>query len=530
MASCSNVCVIGAGHVGAPHAIVMASKCPKVKFTVVDDDPRTIAAWNSGLLPFFEPGMQELLDDVRSAGNLTFTSDFDSAVRTAEVILVSVSTPLKKSGVGAGYAPNLEHWESVARRIAKVAGGPKIIVERSTVPVTTAASMTRVFQAVCSHEVVMLSNPEFAREGSAITDQLSPDRVMIGGPSSVEGEASIAVLKTLYSNWVPTGRIITSNLWSAEISKLTADAFLAQRISSINAISALCEKTGADVDEVSYAIGVDSRIGRKCLTASLGFGGVCYETHLRNLVYLAKLYRMPVVATYWDSVIKMNDYQKRRFANLVVREMFNTVGGKKLAVLGFSYKKNTSDCRFSAALDVCKVLENEQALLVVHDPRVSAEAVGVAFTRDDGSESLVSCEADPYVAMHGAHAVLVLTEWEEFTRLDFKRVYASMQKPAFIFDGRNLLDHKALREIGFRVYGIGKPQPQSETETTSAEAAAESAAENQKRAGRIMAGAAPKEEAAALRAAAERALAQPPASEQPAGGGLERAATFGGMA
>ena len=216
MASCSNVCVIGAGHVGAPHAIVMASKCPKVKFTVVDDDPRRIAAWNSGLLPFFEPGMQELLDDVRSAGNLTFTSDFDSAVRTAEVILVSVSTPLKDSGVGAGYAPNLEHWESVARRIAKVAGGPKIIVERSTVPVTTAASMTRVFKAVCSHEVVMLSNPEFAREGSAITDQLSPDRVMIGGPSSAEGEASIAVLKTLYSNWVPTGRIITSTLWSAE--------------------------------------------------------------------------------------------------------------------------------------------------------------------------------------------------------------------------------------------------------------------------------------------------------------------------
>ena len=296
-----------------------------------------------------------------------------------------------------------------------------------------------------------------------------------------------------------------------------------QRISSINAISALCEKTGADVDEVSYAIGVDSRIGRKCLTASLGFGGVCYETHLRNLVYLAKMYRMPTVATYWDAVIKMNDWQKRRFANLVVREMFNTVGGKKLAILGFAYKKNTSDARFSAALDVCKVLENESANLVVYDPRVSAEAISLAFTREDGSESCVTVESDPYAAMHSAHAILVLTEWDEFARLDYARVYESMQKPAFVFDGRNLLDHKALREIGFHVYGIGKPQPRKEQ---TAEEAAEEVSENNRRAGRILVGAMPKEGSTPV-------LLQPPPSAQsdlPTDQRLERTATFGGMA
>jgi len=384
--------------------------------------------------------------------------------------------------------------------------------------VTTAASMDKVFKAVSKHPVIVLSNPEFAREGNAITDQLSPDRVMIGGPKTPEGEAAMEALKDLYSNWVPSKRIITSNLWSAEITKLTADAFLAQRISSINAISALCEKTGADVDEVSYAIGVDSRIGRKCLTASLGFGGVCYETHLRNLVYLAKMYRMPVVAKYWDSVIKMNDYQKRRFANKVVSEMFNTVGGKKLAVLGFAYKKNTSDARFSAALDVCKVLENESAKLVIHDPRVSKEAISLAFTRDDGSESCVTVESDPYAAMHSAHAVLILTEWDEFARLDYAKVYESMQKPAFIFDGRNLLDHKSLREIGFIVYGIGKPAPQKEL---TAEEAAKEVSENNKIAGRILVGAMPKDGTTPV------LMQQPPS---PAKIRMERTATFGGMA
>ena len=351
-----SICVIGAGHVGGPHAIVMARKCPSMHVTVVDDDERKIAGWNSSLLPFFEPGMQEMLDECRAQRNLTFTTDFDKAISSAELILVSVSTPLKDSGAGAGYAPDLMHWESVARRIAKASQGPKVIVERSTVPVTTAASMSKVFAATSPHAVVVLSNPEFAREGNAMMDQLSPDRVMIGGPETAEGRAAVAQLKDVYENWVPRGKIITANLWSAELTKLTADAFLAQRISSINAISALCEKTGADVEQVAYAIGVDSRIGRKGLVASVGFGGVCYETHLRNLVYLAKRYRMPQVASYWNAVITMNDYQKRRFAMKIVAQMFNTVAGKKLAVLGFAYKKNTSDARFSASLDVCKAL------------------------------------------------------------------------------------------------------------------------------------------------------------------------------
>jgi len=506
------VAVIGAGHVGTPHAIVMACKCPSIKVMVFDDDERKIASWKSNLLPFFEPGMQEQLEDVRSQRNLEFTTDFNKAVQDADLILVSVATPLKDSGVGAGYAPDLSHWEKVARRVAMAAKGPTVVVERSTVPVTTASSMSKVFKATCPHPVIVLSNPEFAREGNAMMDQLSPDRVMIGGPETPEGTKAVSMLKEVYSNWVPGGKIITSNLWSAEITKLTADAFLAQRISSINAISALCEKTGADVDEVSYAIGVDSRIGRKQLTAGLGFGGITYETHLRNLVYLAKTYRLSTVATYWDSVIKMNEWQKRRFANQVVAQMFNTVGGKKLAVLGFAYKKNTSDCRFSAALDVCKVLANEQANLVVYDPRVSAEAVALEFTRDNGEPSCVTVEKDPYAAMHGAHAILVLTEWDEFTRLDFAKVFQSMQKPAFVFDGRNLLKHDELRAIGFHVFGIGKPQPKK---LEDAESKAEADLEAQKMHARVLAGAAPKE---------SNLLDIKPQTR------IERVSTFGGMA
>jgi UDPglucose 6-dehydrogenase len=290
----TNVCVIGAGHVGAPHAIMLAKKCPGVTVRVFDMDKRKIAAWNSSLLPFYEPSMQEMLEDVRGQ-NLFFTNDAEAAIRSAEMVFVSVSTPLKEGGIGAGYAPDLVNWEKIARMIASASNCPKIIVERSTVPVRTAGAMAKVLGFNTDHQMTVLSNPEFARQGVAITDIASPERVMIGGEQTPEGLRAIGALADLYAQWVPREKIIVSDLWSAELAKLAANAFLAQRISSINAISALCEKTNADVSEVAYAVGVDTRVGRKNLQAGVGFGGVCYETHLRNLIYLCRSRRLPQV-------------------------------------------------------------------------------------------------------------------------------------------------------------------------------------------------------------------------------------------
>jgi len=453
-----SITVIGAGHVGVPHAVTIARKCPSVKVTVCDDDPEKVNAWNTSLLPFYEPGLQEGLDEVRGS-NLSFVTDMARAIADADVVMVSVSTPLKDDGFGAGYASDLQHWERMARFIATNSSEPKTIVERSTVPVKTAELMGKVLSANSGGKAwTVLSNPEFAREGNAMVDQASPERIMIGADDkSTAATAAAQKLVALYAEWVPQGKILVSNLWSAELSKLTADAFLAQRVSSINAISALCENTGADVGEVAHAIGVDSRIGRKHLQASVGFGGACYEPHLRNLVYLCRHYQLKEVATYWESVITMNNYQKRRFATKILSSMFNTVSGKKLAILGFAYKKNTSDIRGTVAVDVCKALLAEKAVLAVHDPRVSSEAIGLAFTGDDGAEKLVSAVADPYEACKGAHAIVVLTEWDSFAMLDFQRIYSAMEKPAFVFDGRNVLDHDALREMGFFVYGVGKP-------------------------------------------------------------------------
>jgi len=477
-AKVKSIAVVGAGHVGAPHAIMLAYKCPKIKVTILDDDVRKIAAWQGSQLPFYEPSLQETLESVRGV-NLFFSSDMGPPIEEADLIFVSVSTPIKQAGVGAGYAPDLQHWERMARIIAASTPTPKTIVERSTVPVKTADLMAAVLAANSGgQQWTVLSNPEFAREGSAMVDHASPERAMIGAPETEAGAAAAATLAAVFASWVPQDKIIVSSLWSAELSKMTANAFLAQRISSINTISALCEKTGADVSEVAHAIGVDSRLGRKHLTASVGFGGACYETHLRNLVYLCKHYRLHEVATYWDSVLKMNEWQKRRFAMQVVSAMFNTISGKKLAVLGFAYKKNTSDARNTPARDVCACLLAEKAELMISDPRVADEAVQVALTDAHGVERLLAVERDPYVACSGAHAIVLMTEWDQFKDLDYAKVYESMQQPAFIFDGRNLLDHDKLREIGFVVYGIGKPQPQrARTEEEEEEAVRQATAE-----------------------------------------------------
>ncbi len=434
---------------------MIAHKCPEHTVTVVDVNQARIDAWNSDSLPIYEPGLDTIVQSARQK-NLFFSGDVDRAVQEADMIFISVNTPTKTYGVGAGRAADLRYIEKCARKIAEVCEGDKIVVEKSTLPVRTAESLKRILESNAKgRNFQILSNPEFLAEGTAIADLENPDRVLIGGDETPEGKAAIQKLVDVYAAWVPPERILTTNVWSSELSKLTANAFLAQRISSINAISALCEATEANVDEVAHAIGTDSRIGPKFLKSSVGFGGSCFQKDILNLVYLCEHFGLPEVAAYWNSVIEMNDYQKHRFARKVVATLFNTVSDKNIAVLGFAFKKDTNDTRESAAIYICRDLLEEQANISIYDPKVS-EAV---MRRDLGladDDDAITVHADAYEATKGAHAVLVLTEWDEFKTLDFQRIYAGMELPAFLFDGRNILDLEQLREIGFEASGIGK--------------------------------------------------------------------------
>ncbi len=457
-----NICCIGAGYVGGPTMAMIALKSPEVRVTVVDINEERIAEWNSDELPVYEPGLDDVVRECRGR-NLFFSTDIDKGIREADMIFVSVNTPTKTYGIGAGQAADLRYVELCARRIAKVACGPKIVVEKSTLPVRTAESIKRILSVNPNgHRFQVLSNPEFLAEGTAIKDLSEPDRVLIGGEETHEGRKAVDALVSIYANWVPRENIITTNLWSSELSKLTANAFLAQRISSINAISALCEATGADVDEVASSIGRDKRIGPRFLKASVGFGGSCFQKDILNLVYLCRHFGLPEVADYWEQVIRMNDYQKSRFSQRVVKQLFNTVSGKKIAVFGFAFKKDTNDTRESAAIYVCRDLLEEKAVLSIYDPKVSGadihRCLGDLSGSDggDSDESRIEIPADPYEAARDAHAVLVLTEWDEFKDLDYGRIRESMFKPAFLFDGRNILDLHGLRKIGFEAFGIGK--------------------------------------------------------------------------
>lgn len=443
---------------GGPTMAMIALKAPDITVTVVDMNAVRIAAWNSSVLPVYEPGLDEIVRQCRGR-NLFFSTNVREAIKEADLIFVAVNTPTKTYGVGAGRAADLRFIESVARTIADVAESPKIIVEKSTIPVKTAETIKDILAANgmgngLSHQV--LSNPEFLAEGTAVADLLAPDRVLIGGERTPEGEEAMRTLVDVYARWVPRDRIITTNLWSSELSKLVANAFLAQRISSINSISALCEATGADVDEVATAIGKDSRIGPKFLKASVGFGGSCFQKDILNLVYLCEHFGLPEVASYWEHVVKMNDWQKRRFAAKIVRTLFNTVADKKIAVLGFAFKKDTNDTRESAAITVVRELLAEQARVVVYDPKVSAEEIRLVVLGLGVENPRLQVATSAYEAADGAHAIAVVTEWDEFKSLDFAKLYGTMPKPAFIFDGRNVLPHSLLKEIGFRVYSIGR--------------------------------------------------------------------------
>lgn len=435
---------------------MIADKCPAVHVRVVDINAARIAAWNSAELPVFEPGLDAIVERARGR-NLTFTTEVDEAIRWADMIFISVNTPTKTYGIGAGRAADLRYVEACARRIAEISEGPKIVVEKSTLPVRTAEAIQRILESAGrANSFEVLSNPEFLAEGTAVPDLLNPDRVLIGANRTPSGEAAMRKLVDIYAQWVPRERILTTNLWSSELSKLTANAFLAQRISSINAIAQLCEATGADVEEISRAIGTDSRIGPKFLRASVGFGGSCFQKDILNLVYLCQHFGLPEVAAYWEQVVLMNDHQKARFSQRIVRTLFNTVAGKRIALLGYAFKKDTNDTRESAAYAVARDLLREHAQVAIFDPKVEPAKMQAELAPFlQSPDQLVIC-GDAYEAAHQAHAVAVVTEWDAFRDLDFKRIYDGMLKPAFLFDGRNVLDLPRLRDLGFEAHGIGK--------------------------------------------------------------------------
>jgi len=432
---------------------MIAYKCPQYKVTVVDTNPTRIAEWNSDDLPIYEPGLDEIVKATRGR-NLFFSTEIERGIKEAEIIFVSVNTPTKTFGAGAGMAADLQYWEKTASQIRNCAESHKIIVEKSTLPVKTALAMERILtsQENDTHFDVV-SNPEFLAEGTAVKDLEDPDRVLIGSRETQSGFKAKDELVEIYSNWVPKDRIITSNIWSSELSKLVANAFLSQRISSINSITALCEKTEANITEVAKAVGMDSRVGNKFLNASVGFGGSCFKKDILNLVYLCRHYGLDEVANYWEGVVRINEYQKERFVLNILSAMFNTLAGKKICLYGFAFKANTSDTRESPAIFIAKKLIEEKAELVITDP----EALNNARIDLDGIEGKISYIEDPYEASDGCGAIAVMTEWEIYKSLDFEKIYRSMVKPAFIFDGRNILDHKRLFEIGFNVFPIGKP-------------------------------------------------------------------------
>ncbi|WP_167341834.1 UDP-glucose 6-dehydrogenase [Nonlabens sp. SY33080] len=459
-----NICCIGAGYVGGPTMTVIAAKCPHIKVNVVDVNNKRIEAWNDSdvsKIPIYEPGLSDLVQQARGR-NLFFSTEVDQAIKEADMIFISVNTPTKTYGVGKGMAADLKYIELCARQIADVAENDKIIVEKSTLPVRTAEALKNILDNTSKDvKFQILSNPEFLAEGTAVQDLLNPDRVLIGGEQTEEGRMAQKALVDVYANWVPSDRILTTNVWSSELSKLTANAFLAQRVSSINALSELCEKTEADVNEVARAIGTDSRIGSKFLKASVGFGGSCFQKDILNLVYISRSYGLQEVADYWEQVIIMNDHQKRRFASNIVKTLYNTVSGKKIAMLGWAFKKDTNDTRESASIYVADDLLNEQAEIVVYDPKVTAEQIyaDLDYLNTRSSEENrkgVTVVNDPMESFDQAHAIAIMTEWDEFKDYDWKSIYNKMLKPAFLFDGRMILDHYKMEDIGFKMYTIGK--------------------------------------------------------------------------
>ena len=459
------ICCIGAGYVGGPSMAIMAEKCKTIQFTVVDIDELRIKNWNEenlDLLPVYEPGLDKIVKRNRGI-NLFFSTNVENAISEADLIFIAVNTPIKTEGLGAGEASDLTWIEASAREIGKYAKNHTIVVEKSTIPVKTAQIVNQILnieslqknnQASSNKTFSVLSNPEFLAEGTAINDLLNPDRVIIGG----EDENAIKILVEIYKKWVPKNKIITTNIWSSELSKLVANAFLAQRISSINSISAICEATGAKVQDVSRAIGSDSRIGDKFLQSGPGFGGSCFKKDILNLIYLCKSYGLIHVALYWEQVLKINYWQQNRIYELVVKKLFGNLKGKKISFLGFSFKSNTNDVRESPAINIAKKLISEGAILNIHDPKVSESQIDKALNSSEinnKSPQKWQFFKNVYETFNGSSAIIILTEWDEFKYIKWAEVIKEMIQPAWIFDTRSLINGEHATNIGFKYWGVG---------------------------------------------------------------------------
>ncbi|MEJ1222365.1 nucleotide sugar dehydrogenase [Sediminicola sp. 1XM1-17] len=464
MKNTTKICCIGAGYVGGPTMSVIANQCPEIQVTVVDINENRINQWNDedlDNLPVYEPGLKEIIATTRNK-NLFFSTEVDKAIEEADIIFISVNTPTKTYGKGKGQAADLKYIELCARNIAKVAKTDKIVVEKSTLPVRTAGAIKSILENTGNGvNFEILSNPEFLAEGTAVDDLMNADRVLIGGDDTPSGQRAKDTLSAIYEHWLPKERILQTNVWSSELSKLVANAFLAQRVSSINSISALCERTDANVAEVSRAIGYDSRIGSKFLNSSVGFGGSCFQKDILNLVYIARSFGLQEVADYWEQVIIMNDYQKRRFAENIISTLYNTVSGKKIVFYGWAFKKDTNDTRESAAIYVADALLEERAEIVVYDPKVSEKTIYADLdylnTRSpEENRRLLKVVKEPIKATEDAHAIAILTEWDEFKTYDWDKIHNNMLKPAFVFDGRRILDSETMKAKGFEFYKIGQ--------------------------------------------------------------------------
>tara|TARA_A100001388_G_scaffold201555_1_gene152654 strand:- start:409 stop:1833 length:1425 start_codon:yes stop_codon:yes gene_type:complete len=458
------ICCIGAGYVGGPTMAVIADKCPNLKVTVLDINQERINQWNHpdlDKLPVYEPGLKDVINRVRGK-NLFFSTQIEKIIADSEMIFISVNTPTKIKGFGAGYASDLKWVEASARQVAKHASNHTIVVEKSTLPVKTAQLIKNILQDSSGNNFnqntfTILSNPEFLAEGTAINDLKNPDRVLIGG----DDLKSINALKNIYKNWVPENKIISTNLWSSELSKLTANAFLAQRISSINSISAICEATGAEINEVSIAIGCDKRIGSNFLAAGPGFGGSCFKKDILNLVYLSKHYGLNEVAEYWEQIIKINDWQKKRISKLIVEKLFGTVSQKKIAILGFAFKANTNDTRESPTITIVNDLIENGAQIIISDPKVSSDQISKDLNQKEYQKELSSelgywmFSRDIYEAVINVDAIVILTEWDEYKKLDWKRISKKMRSPSWVFDARSIANKKEIKKAGINFWSTG---------------------------------------------------------------------------
>ena len=468
-----NICCIGAGYVGGPTMSVIADRCPDISVNVVDRNAERIELWNSpnlNELPIFEPGLDKIVDRCRG-NNLTFSTKIKEKISSADMIFISVNTPTKTKGIGAGQASDLKWVEACARDVAKFAKGHTIVVEKSTLPVKTAEVIKKILEASQikkksqkEKSFDVLSNPEFLSEGTAIKDLEEPDRVLIGG----ERNEAILALHNIYSNWVPKDKILHTNIWSSELAKLTSNAFLAQRISSINSIGAICEATGADVREVARAIGSDSRIGSKFLDAGPGFGGSCFKKDILNLVYLSKYFGLNEVASFWEGVVKLNNWHQKRISILVVEKLFGSVSNKKIGILGFAFKANTNDTRESAAINICKDLIEEGANLYIHDPKVEENQISkdlgvkaINSNKEIRVNNQMQNSGNWFFATNiqdifpNSDAILILTEWEEYANIDWKNISKKMRSPAWIFDARSILNPSKIKNTNLNLWRIG---------------------------------------------------------------------------